>query len=341
MEEKEINKVLKPGKVLLIITILFIIATIGLFAIGYYQEYTDKKDPKDLGTLIENSEEKEGQYVKLDIGYLPYAFAEVGTTDKEYYYFAWDAENYMYIVRLTDKTYEELKGMANAEDEKLSYQLKGYTFKTPSNLRKLAIEAANEIYSGGEEEESTSKKITTSNFTEYFGSVYIDETEVPANTSGDPTFYGLGFCVGIFALMFVIIYVSRMKGTVSFRKNPEKYEELKEELSALTDNPYKKLKVYLTSKYVIAKTSAVLAIPYKDVIWEYTQIHYRNGVAMNKTLIICTKEKKKIALATSGPDDMNIDEIMVEIQDRNEEVKIGYTKENRQFYRDYKKENIK
>ena len=33
---------------------------------------------------------------------------------------------------------------------------------------------------------------------------------------------------------------------------------------------------------------------------------------------------------------MNIEEIMTEIKDRNEEVRIGYTKENREFYRNYK-----
>lgn len=332
MEEKEINKILKPGKVLLIVMIIFILLTAGIFAAGFYEQYQAKRDPKPLGELIANNEEEEGQYVKLDMAYVPYVFAEEGTSNVYYYYFAWDSEKLMYIVRLTDDTYKKISELYSEDKETIEYQLKGYTFKTPSKLKQLAIEAANEIFE--------EKVVTTSNFANYFGTVYIDETDVPDNTSGDATLYGIGFCVGIFALMFVIIYVSRMKGTVSFRKNPEKYEELKEELAGMNDNPYAKLKVYLTSKYIIAKSSAVIAIPYKDVIWEYTTIHYRNGVAMNKSLTICTKDKKKIIIATSSPEDANIDEIMVEIQDRNEEVKIGYTKENRQFFRDYRKDNL-
>jgi len=216
-------------------------------------------------------------------------------------------------------------------------------FNISSKLKKIAIEVANEMFE--------EKVVTTSNFSDYFGSVYIDETEVPDNASGDVTYYGLGFCVGIFALMFVIIYVSRIKGTTNFRKNPEKLQEIKEELADLTDNPYSKLKVYLTRKYVMAKLTGLIAIPYKDIIWEYTQVHYRNGVAMNKSLIICTKDKKKLVIATGSPDDSNIEEIinksdsnieeiMVEIQDNNPEVKIGYTKENRLFFKNYTKENI-
>lgn len=332
MEEKEINKILKPGKVLLIVTIAFVLLTVGIFVAGFYENYSAKKNPKELGTLIRNDEEEEGQYVKLKMSYVPYVFAEEGTTNPYYYYFAWDAEDYMYIVRLTDETYKQIADLKKEDSDTIEYELKGYTFKTPASLKKIAIEELNEIYENNE--------VTSSNFTEYFGKVYIDETEIPTNTSGDATLYGIGFCVGIFALMFVIIYVSRMKGTINFRKNPEKYEELKEELASLTDNQYSKLKVYLTSKYIIAKSSAVIAIPYKDVIWEYTTIHYRNGVAMNKSLTICTSNKKKIVIATSGPNDTDIDEMMVEIQDRNENVKIGYTKENRQYYRDYRKENI-
>lgn len=335
MEEREIDKILKPGKILLTITIIFILATVAIFIAGFIQENQLKKNPTALGELIKNNEEKEGQYVKLNMAYVPYAFAEEkieGTDKVYYYYFAWDAEDYMYIVRLTDKTYEHIESLKKEDSDKIEYEFKGYTFRTLPDLKKLAIEGANEIF-----EEKT---INSSNFSDYFGTVYIDETEVPTNSSGDPTFYGIGFCVGIFALMFGIIYFSRMRGTISARKNPELMQELRDELASLNDNQFGKLKVYLTSKYIIGKASAVIAIKYEDVIWEYSEIHKRNGVEMNKSLIICTKNKKKIVLATSGPSDMAIDEIMVEIQDRNEAVKIGYTKENRQFYRDYRKDNL-
>ena len=76
MEEKQIDKVLKPSKILLIITIIAAIVTLGVIGAAFYLNYKDKQDPKDLGTLITNYEDKEGEYAKLHITTVPYGFAE-------------------------------------------------------------------------------------------------------------------------------------------------------------------------------------------------------------------------------------------------------------------------
>ncbi len=56
--------------------------------------------------------------------------------------------------------------------------------------------------------------------------------------------------------------------------------------------------------------------------------------------MLCTKNKKKLSVAVGGANDSNIDEIMVEIKDKNDNVRIGYTKENRDFYKNYRKEEL-
>ena len=300
----------------------------GIFGYAIYLNYNETNEPKDLGDLIEAYEDDEGVYAKIDMNYIPYGFAEEGTD--RHYYFASDKEGYLYIIRIQDSTYEKLEAMCpSEEDGTLDYVFKGYTFKIPAELKKLAIEVANEdIY-----EEET---FTYSNFEDYVGTVYIDETDKPSSSRAN-TAMGIGIIAGVFTVVLIIAAVSQFVSSRKTVKNTELIEELKTELQGLDDNPYKKLKIYLTSRYIISKYGGLEAIKYRDVIWEYPQIRYTNGVASGKTLIICTTDKKKHALAQSGPNDASIDEIMTEIKDKNPEVRIGYTKENREFFKSYQK----
>ena len=327
MEEREINNIFKTGKILLITTLIFLIITIGLIGGAMYLRIKETSSPRNLGELIENYEDKEGEYVKINLAYLPYGFAE--EDESRYYYFAMDSENYMYIVRITDETYDELVKLSDEGKNQIEYELKGYTFDIPTDLKRLAVKASNEVF------EDT--VITTSNIDDYVGSVYIDETDVP---SGDTimTLCGIAIFGGIFTIILGITLISQKLRLSKITKNKELMEDAKLELENLTDNPYKKLKVYLTNKYIISKTGGLSIIQYKDVIWEYSLIRYVNGIAQSKSLMLCTKDKKKLSLAVGGANDSNIDEIMVEIKDKNDNVRIGYTKENREFYKNYQKE---
>lgn len=169
MEEREINKIFKPGKALLIVTLVFLIATIALIGIAMYMRVGETMNPKNLGELIENYEEKEGMYVKIDLGYLPYGFAE--EDNSKYYYLAMDKDGYMYIVRITDKTYDELVKLSDEGKNEIQYELKGYAFDIPMDLKRLAVEAGNEVFENMD--------LTLSNIENYVGGVYIDETELP------------------------------------------------------------------------------------------------------------------------------------------------------------------
>lgn len=145
---------------------------------------------------------------------------------------------------------------------------------------------------------------------------------------------------GLFTIILGGTAISQVLRTSKITKNKELVEDAKLELESLTDNPYKKLKIYLTNKYIISKSGGLHIIEYKDVIWEYSLIRYVNGIAQSKSLMLCTKNKKKLSIAVGTANDSNIDEIMVEIKDKNDNVKIGYTKENREFYKNYQKESL-
>lgn len=329
MEEREIDKVLRKSKITLIITLIFLVITLGLIAGGFYLDYNATKEPRNLGELIYNYEETEGQYVKVDVTTVPYGFAEEG--EGKYYYFVMDENQYLYIVRITDKTYEEMESQYTEENPTIHYEIKGYTFQIPSDLKKLAIEAGNELF----EQEF----LNLANFEEYVGSVYIDETQKPDNDMS-MVLYAISVISGVFTFVLFIVTISNSRTTSKVMKNKELIEDVKDELAGLTDNPYQKLKMYLTNKYIVSKTGGLEIIEYKDVIWVYSQIRYVNGIAQGKTLMLCTRDKKKHQMANTGANDTRIDEIMVEIKDKNEKVRIGYTKENREFYKQFPKETI-
>ncbi len=327
MEQKDIDKILKPGKLLLIVVIVLILATLGLVGASFYVEYEAKKDPKPLGELIENNQDKAGTYAKVQMATIPYGFAEEG--EGKYYYFTMDPEGYMYIVRVTDDTYKKLEEMYNNGEGKVDYEFKGFTFTTPSKLKSLAIEATNEIF-----EENP---IRLSDFEDYFGKVYIDETEKVDNQTVN-NLQAVAIIVGAFAFIFGIILISQVVRTKKVLNNKELVEDLKEELASLNDDQYKNLKLYLTNKYIVSKLSGLEVFEYKDVIWEYSLIRYRNGIETGVSLMLVTKDKKKHELAAASAHSTRIDEIMTEIHDRNPNVRVGYSKENRDFYKNYQKQ---
>lgn len=329
MSESEINKVLRPGRLIHIFTIIVVLITIGLIGGSFIVGMNERKNARSLGELIDANEDKPGICAKVNMAYMPYGFAQ--EDEDKFYYFAMDSEQFMYIVRITENTYKKLEEMYNNGEGNIDYEFTGYTYSIPSKLKKLAIESANEAI------QDEGNKLTYSNFNDYVGSVYLDETLEPEGHITN-NLLAFGIIAGVFAIVLVFASVSQLMRARKLTKNTELMEELRQELADLDDNPYKKLNMYLTRKYIISKSGGISVYEYKDVIWEYATVRYVNGVAQGRSLMLCTKDKKKYTMAGTGANDTAIDEIMTEIKDKNPEVRIGFTKENREFFKNYKKE---
>lgn len=326
MEEKQINKILKEGKGMLITTIVFLILTLGLLGASFYIPYSETMNPQNLAEI----DEKAGEYVKIKVTYGPYGFAQ--DSDDSWYYFVWDENDVMYIVKVEEDTYQEMLALyEDGQKEKIDYEIKGYTYSISSSLKKVAIEAVNEIYKDAEE------KVTYSNFSTYLGAVYIDETESPENDTVN-TLQAIAIVSGMFLVVFGGIFISQKISSHKVTGNKELMEELRNELADLIDYEYGKLKIYLTNKYIISKTGGISVFEYKNVVWVYNQIRYVNGAAQGRTLILCTKDKKRHSVAYAGANDARVDEIMIAIHDKNENVRVGFTKENREYFKNLQKE---
>ncbi len=218
MEKEKKNRIFKPSKKLIIIIVVAILIVATLIGIFIYVGNKNRVETKSLHDLIYSSQDHEGEYAKINLAYVPYKFAAQDET--LIYYLAMDKEGYMYVVRLTDETYNELVKLQEEKQNEFSYELKGYLFEMPEELRKIVIESYNEI--------SEKQSLTEENLEEYIGSVYLDETMTPGINYKTVILIIaiiLGLC-GVAILIIIVMHKIKTKET----KEEINKEEIKERI---------------------------------------------------------------------------------------------------------------
>lgn len=120
-----------------------------------------EKDAPNLGQLIDGGNDYEGTYATVTAEGEAFLFAQKEGSGTRGYYFVVD-ENYNYVVYMTE-------GQAARLEESGTLELKGATKLFTNEIRRAAVSWMNQT---NEENE-----ITTANFREYFGNVYLDATK--------------------------------------------------------------------------------------------------------------------------------------------------------------------
>lgn len=324
MKEENYKKILKPDKKLVIWMVVFIIISGLLFYfIGKFDK-TDELIATDYNYLIANLQDEDKDYVKVTITDIPYAFAYKGDLN---YYFVYDENDYAYIARLTDKTYEMLEKKYD-NGEAISYELVGYAYKIEADVLNIAIETYNEWA-----EEAIIDEL---NYRNYFGDTYLDETMKPSDGIETLLIF-LEFIALICVIVFMICYI--VSGT-NVRRMIKKYgrEDLEYELGKSSTKAYKKADIYLTEKYIISTFSGLRVLEYNELVWIYNQKRRYNFVSMGNYLLVISKNKKTYQIAYCYKDTSLLEEIMNDIHTKNPDVLIGYTNENRAKYKEVIKE---
>lgn len=328
MKKEEIDKILKP-KMGIIIFMLFIFLGVSSLCIGFVfsKVYEQRKDPLNLSDLISNNREEEGLYVSLDIAYLPKVLAANLEKDN-YLYYAMDEENRVYIVRLSNKTFDNLKNIVDEETGKLSsiYHLNGFTYKIDSQIESIVLRNYEKVF--------PDIKLTSDNLYEYLGKIYLDENKSPESHRTVELYksivmVGILFLVVAFGYVIPTIIKSR-----KVLKNQELVGTLRMELENLTDNKYQKYHIYLTENYFI---SGIYPLKYEDIIWAYIITESKYAIKVGRDLIVYSKDKKKHVLASVGPKNDVLDSILIDLHEKNPNIKIGYDKENKEYFENYKK----
>lgn len=327
MEEKEIDKIFKPKNKLWFLLIIYL--SIAIICIGalFYMIYTKKREPLDLTQIVSQGTEEEGQFVKLDIAYLPKLLASTPSKDNQLYYVT-DTQNHIYIVRISNTTINNLKEINNEATGKLNsiYQIKGITYNIDAQIERLALYSSNKIWKENE--------LNANNFSEYLGKVYVEEKNAPESEQLI-TIYKILALVGVFFLILVFGYI--VPGILKARKvlnDKDLVDELRTELKNIKDTPYKNQHIYLTKNYIIY---GIQAIKYEDIVWIYIHEESRYGIKIAKDLVVHTKYNKRHIVGSVGIKNNILDDILGDIYNRNTNIKVGYNKENREFFKNYKR----
>ena len=324
MKEEEYQKLFKLSKKYLISFIITLFLSIIFLYIANISATKEKPIPTDYHYLIGNNKEEEGDYIKVTASTIPYLFA---SEDDEYnYYIIFDENNYMYIARLTDKTYKLLKNKYDAQEE-ISYEIKGYIYNTKEDLKELAIDAYNK--------NTETNTINKDNFSSYFGNTYVDETITPSTTME-----AILTTLGILSIIFnIIIIIYAIVALVNNKKTIKKYgkETLEYELAKSTTKAYKKANIYLTDKYIISTLYGLKVYSYEDFIWIYNQKRSYNFISIGIYLLGLTNKKRTHQLAYRYHDEQELINIMSEISSKSDKIMTGYTKENIQKFKELTK----
>lgn len=329
--ESIINRKKKLKKSILISFLLMVLSII-IFVICDSIDSKNAKNAKNLNDIIEGNNEKEDIYAYLDIKNTALKFASYeGETSS--YYFVTDG-TYIYIAYMDDTKENKINAK---EDKDVTVKIKGMTKVTPKDVKEIAISSYNKMF-----DLTGDEALTISDFSNYFGSVYIDLTTT--STGATNVLFTTGFLLLLSSFISFIIFIVY---NAIYYKNIKKLSRneintLNSELKSKDAFDYKYAKVILTDNYVVSYESPVTFIKYDDIYWMYKFIQRTNGIKTNQSIMLKTKDLKKHVIASMSLSTKvkteQFDEILNTIYEKNDKMLFGYTKENINEYKKYSKD---
>lgn len=305
-----------------------IIISVVLILIGIVCKYLSdikvkniNKNRKDLDSIITSDvKDKANKLAYLDVKAKPFLLA-VSKSTKNKYYIMSDGE-FLYIAYMSPEDYKKLN--VDSITEK-SIRVEGMTKYTSKEIQKFAIDAYNE----GLEED---KKITSSDFNSYFGSVYLDMTKKASDEITLPLILFIA-TLGVGNIMLIVTLISLFVFAKSINKlDGMKINELDNEMNDSTAFYYSKVRLYLTKNYIINFNGSFRAIKYTDILWMYPYEVRRNGVKVSQSIKILVNDAKTYIIATidvyTKKSKAVYDEIWDTIVSKNKDMLLGYTSEN-------------
>lgn len=243
--------------------------------------------------------------------------------DETIYYTALDAENYLYIVRLSDSQLDDMQAQRDYWDDEsesavmpAAYHLVGYVKEISSDARSNIADVW---------------QITTAEYDQYFGAKYIDATTSTGEQAAAPWFVGALFC-GLFALWFLLVYSQSAKKAKKCLKRLEELnltERAARQLENVECNTViGKDRGMLSQEFLFGKGTGMV-VPYGDILWCYQLDRKRNFVPVNSYLMVGTMATAVEAAVDLGRNDRKgiIAEAIAAIAQRNPDAMIGYHKD--------------
>ena len=313
-EYRRLRNMVFIGLFLVAVSIMFIMY--GIFREGSVESIS-LSDQMESGLQTD-------EYAYIDVSAEPYGFAYFEGEEDYYFYYVFD-EDYMYIVRMRDNTYESLLTDDIAENP---IRISGMTKTIPEDIKEIAIEVYNEDL----EEEY---QITASDFTNYFNNVYLDAEALPLTDTDVFIILGVvAIVVGAVFLLCGAIMIVRYKKNIK-KLTEEDVHKIDEELNEKDAFFYKNAHVSLTKNYIVNFGNTFDVISYKDIVWIYPYEIRQRGVKTSQSIQIMTKDGKMHGVASLSTHTKKVREVFEEIYEtivkKSTNALVGYSKENKKL----------
>ncbi len=298
-------------------------AGVGIFA--YKREHTPLKNPQEMRDLVGDVKDIDNIYASVDINNVPVMFAvyqNYGIEEDSKYYLAMDNHNILYIIYMNSKEFKEIE--AKKEDD-FPITITGTTRIIPNDIKKLAIDEYNKVVDND--------YLTLENFEDYVGEVLLDTNLSPYNSF---EFYILAsVLLMIFLSLFIVFLIRKVRTNKILKRYSEAdITKIYHEVQILKSSPYEKIKLYLTSNYVVDLSKNIIIINYQDIILAYKYEYRYNGITVNKYIKILTSDNKTYNICNTNLIKENkekiIDEVLKKLQEKNSKILIGMTKDNKE-----------
>lgn len=269
--------------------------------------------------------EQEGKYVSLDV---------IGVDDwcavrgSEYYFVVQGADELLYLVQMTQKDFSSMQAqyeywLSSSSDETAApaapvpVKVTGYSTAFPDQL----LQTIAETYEQTEEEMAY-----------YLGDYYLD-TNITARNQG---LMALPVFSAVCAIAAFILFLNEIQKKKNLERSLKKLEsggllvESFRELSAYGSDGASE-GIILTDHFIFDKNSCSI-VPYKDIAWAYKHVVRRNFIEVNSFVVCCMRDKTRQQLIPLKHKKEVIDRTLMTIVQKNPDVLLGFTKENKARY---------
>lgn len=304
---------------------LFLVAVSIMFIV--YGTFKERNiESISLADQMENGLQTD-LYSYIDVNGQPFGFAYFEGEEDYYFYYVFD-ENYMYIVRMKDSTYESL---FTDDTTKYPIRISGITKTIPEDIKEIAIDVYNEDLAG-------EYQITASDFTNYFNNIYLDAEALPLTDTELFVILGfIAFGVGVVILLCGVIMIVRYKKNIK-KFSSEDVHKIDEELNDKDAFFYKNAHVALTKNYIVNFGNTFDAIDYKNIVWIYPYEIRQYGVKTCQSIQIMTKDGQMHSIANLATYTKKLqaiyDEIYETLVNKSVNALVGYSKENKQLVKE-------
>lgn len=291
--------------------------------------YFENKDLDNAPNAVDV--DKKGEFVSFNVSLLTDYVATYGNDSYQDKYYIASDDQYMMIIKIDSSDIKKFKSImdytyGDIEEKPESIKITGMCDTIPSELKNIVISYYNKNL-------GNDTKLTSSNFSDYFGTCYIDMSKSPYDTYKTVATLVLAICNGGFLILVIVIVTNALK-TKNTIKNLEAagyLDSVLNEFDSMSAQKFDMQNVILTDNFVIDYTNHLTVVKYTDIVWMYEYTYRYNGVDTQRYIKIMNNKRKMVFVGSKNSRGKHYDlfkDLFIKLADKCPNALVGYNSDN-------------